>query len=340
MTHKSYKSIALAGLISLLGLLATEPARADNAPRQLADGAYAPNITDPRYAPETGPRVCSDEGHHEFHKIGARFAAFAATLRADGYRVMAITDPLSAAALRKCDLLVVANAQPSEAPWETYPHPTPSAFSPQEVAAARAWVKRGGAIMLVADHMPLAGAAASLAEAMGFHFQDGFALPRPASADALIVPHMPDLFRAGDGTLRRHPITDGSLGGAPVTQVATFIGQAFRAEPDAEPLLVLPDNFIFLTPDKPWEFKPDTPRVDAGGWLQGAVRRVGRGRVAAFGEAAMFTSQIASNGQPMGLAAPGAEQNARFLRNVIAWLTTGPSPAPKAPEPKPRTPGA
>lgn len=48
----------------------------------------------------------------------------------------------------------------------------------------------------------------------------------------------------------------------------------------------------------------------------------GRGRVAVFGEAAMFTAQVTGpERQPMGMNAPGAEQNAQLLLNVLHWLS-------------------
>ena len=61
-----------------------------------------------------------------------------------------------------------------------------------------------------------------------------------------------------------------------------------------------------------------------GGWAQGAVREVGQGRVAVFGEAAMLSAQVAGpNRVPAGMNAPGAEQNATLLRNLVRWLTDG-----------------
>ena len=86
--------------------------------------------------------------------------------------------------------------------------------------------------------------------------------------------------------------------------------------------MVLPDNFVSLHPATAWAFTPDTPQVDVGGWLQGAVKSVGNGHAAFFGEAAMFTAQRAGENQrPVGLNAPGAEQNAQFVLNVMHWLT-------------------
>ena len=63
-------------------------------------------------------------------------------------------------------------------------------------------------------------------------------------------------------------------------------------------------------------------KVPIEGWCQGAVMKVGDGRVAVFGEAAMFSAQVAGpKQQPMGMNAPGAEQNHQLLLNVMHWLT-------------------
>lgn len=42
--------------------------------------------------------------------------------------------------------------------------------------------------------------------------------------------------------------------------------------------------------------------------------------VAVFGVAAMFTEQICGTGLPMGMNAPAAAQNGRFLINLVRWL--------------------
>ena len=67
-----------------------------------------------------------------------------------------------------------------------------------------------------------------------------------------------------------------------------------------------------------------TPSVPASGMLQGAVFRFGSGRVAVFGEAAMFSAQEQVRDDEtvkMGMNAPEADQNARFLLNVVHWLS-------------------
>ncbi|HSK41151.1 MAG TPA: hypothetical protein VK943_15400, partial [Arenibaculum sp.] len=193
--------------------------------------------------------------------------------------------------------------------------PTPSAFTDEEIAAVKEWVEGGGSLLLIADHMPFPGAAEKLAAAFDVTLNNGFAVtPDPAGmAD-------PFVFRRADGSLADDPIAQGRAG-ASVDSVATFTGSAFRAGPNAKPLLVLGPDTISLMPDTAWQFQAATPRLPVGGWYQGAAIPVGQGRVAVFGEAAMFTAQVAPNGERFGMNAPAASGNAPFLLNVVHWLT-------------------
>jgi len=293
-----------------LALLAAAPSAA----QQVPDRDYRPAITRAEYAQGSGPVVCVDEAHHNFHTLAERFWAFGDLLRQDGFQVAPNKSTFTAASLKRCAVLVISNAQPSDAEWDQYPYPTPSAFTDAEIAAVHRWVDRGGALLLIADHMPLAGAAAGLASAFHVEFMDGFAMRDPETRD-------PDIFRTDDRTLRDHVIVRGHNAGESVASIRTFTGQAFRA-PHAEPLIVIPAGYVGLMPRKAWQFGPDTPRVPIEGWLQGAVQASGKGRAAFFGEAAMFSAQLAGpDKKPMGMNAPGAEANFRFTLNLLHWLT-------------------
>lgn len=309
--------------LALAVLGATLPASA----QQVADTAFTPLIRRPAYAAGAGPALCLDEAHHNFHTLDQRFLAFGRLAVRDGYRVAPLRETFTRAALRGCSILVISNAQPSDASWNDYPFPTPSAFTPEEISAVHAWVMDGGSLLLIADHMPLAGAAAALAAAFDVSFTDGFAVPAfttAAGRDSALT--IPTLFRSVDGTLAPHPIVRGRDASEVVTQVRSFTGQAFRGRDGTpqglDPVLVLPADYVSLEPRIAWRFDASTPVRRVGGWLQGATLRPGRGRVALFGEAAMFSAQV--NGptrRPMGMNAPLAEQNAQFVLNVLHWLT-------------------
>ena len=91
------------------------------------------------------------------------------------------------------------------------------------------------------------------------------------------------------------------------------------------PLLVIPEQHNLFMPSVAWEFSESTPRIPAAYLLQGALVRHGHGRVAVFGEAAMFSAQLSGpEERPMGMNHPAAAQNSRFALNVLRWLSGAP----------------
>jgi hypothetical protein len=261
-----------------------------------------------------GRRVVIDEAHHNFHTADGRYRPFAELLRRDGYRVDRFGKPLSADALKAVDVLVIANPL-HERNVEDWSLPTPSAFTRDEIAAVRTWVEQGGSLFLIADHMPFPGAAGELAKAFGVEFSNGYA--RPGHRE----PGRTDTFEHGTG-LKESAVTRGRADDERVTKVATFGGSAFKLPKDAIPILVFGANSMSLETKKAPGITPDASKVPIEGWCQGAVLKVGNGRVAVFGEAAMFSAQLAGpRQQPMGMNAPEAKQNHQLLLNVMHWLT-------------------
>jgi hypothetical protein len=287
------------------------------AAQQVADTTFRPEVGPPRWAHGEGPHVVLDEAHHNYHTLEGRYVTFGRLLRDDGFVVTAGREPFGPEGLDGTDVLVVANALAAENEAEDdWRLPSPSAFTTEEIAAVRSWVERGGALLLIADHMPFPGAAHELAAAFGFELLNSFALSGEVG-----YPGPPIVFRSSDGSLPGSPPTRGQGPEDVVDSVASFTGEAFRAPAGAVRVLVLPPGTRALLPDTSWAFHDDTPQVDVSGWSQGAVLQVGRGRVAVFGEAAMFSAQLAGpDRKPMGMNAPVASQNARLLLNLMRWL--------------------
>ncbi len=286
---------------------------------QRPDKSFNPTVADPAYETGTGPLVCLDEAHNNFHTLENRFWVFGELLRRDGYTVAASKEKFTADVLQRCRVMVISNAQLDLDGWGEYPYPTPSGFTEAEIDAVQTWVNDGGSLLLIADHMPLAGVASKLAAKFGVEFHDGFAVAGfvdTASRDAAFG--IPTIFSTETQTLLPHPITQGRTEQEAVTSIRSFTGQAFQVPESAQPLMVLPEEFVLLMPENAWEFRPDTKTIPVGGWSQGAVMPFGSGRAAFFGEAAMFSAQI-SDGDPSGMNAPLAEQNFQFVLNVMHW---------------------
>jgi len=284
--------------------------------QQVPDPGFAPAIEQPEYAAGAGPRVAIDAAHRNFHTADGGYGPFAKLLRLDGYQVVSNDEPFTVDVLAGIDILVIANAMHEQSEAAYAPLPTYSAFSDAEIAAVERWVRDDGALLLIADHMPLAGHAEALAAAFGIRFQNGFAVD--SSRNGQIT------FRRSGGSLGSNVITDGRNSAERVDSVMTFTGQAFRLDPavEAQALLIFPEGYELLLPEVAWQFSEQTPRISAVHLLQGAAVRHGRGRIVVFGEAAMFSAQLAGPQRiPVGMNLPEARENYRLALNVMHWLS-------------------
>jgi hypothetical protein len=277
--------------------------------QQVADTLFKPIVPNPVYLNGRGPTVFIDEAHHNFHALSGRFKPFANLLQKDGYIVKSLAQTFGKEVLSKGKIVVISNALNADnlGNWRL---PTPSAFKDQEIAALNEWVKQGGSLFLIADHMPFPGAAEKLAASFGIKFYNGFAISKRH--------HDKDIFTLSNG-LQECSLTNGRNESEKVTSIQSFTGQAFQIPEIAHPIVVLDSSYEILMPETAWEFTKATPTISAASFVQGAYLKYGQGRVVVFGEAAMFTAQQQGD-RKVGMNAPGAEQNVQFLLNVIHWL--------------------
>lgn len=311
------------GWIAVAVLLLAGPALAQE---QVGDLDWRPKVVSPAYAMD-GPVVLVDQGHGSEQTIEGRYAAFAALLLADGYRIEASRGRLDApGALDGVGVLVIANpARPADGSRA-------SAFDDDEIEAIRRWVEQGGALLLAADHAPHGFAAEALAARFGVAMGTGYAFqtagddvtanlvfPRPALAD--------------------HPIIEGRDQSERLTVVKSFTGQSLSGPADATVLLAMSadarealdlealqtirtrlragqDPAVVLA-------ELSRPALPA----QGLALRFGAGRVVVLGEAGMLTAQVVRfTEQPdrepvrMGLNTAGHDDQ-QFVLNLMHWLS-------------------
>lgn len=301
--------------------------------QQAPDPTYKPHIPRPAYESGKGPHVAIDEAHHNFHTAEGRYKPFADLLRRDGYRVDGLRQPLSAKSLKGVDVLVISNAL-HESNAERWAPPNPPAFTKDEIAAVHSWVEKGGSLFLTADHMPFPAAARELAKAFGVEFRDGYARAGHWKRGA-------DTFERGTG-LKDCIITRGRSDEEKVTKVATFAGSAFKPPKGAIPIMVFGPQSVAHERKVGQKGEIKIREVPIEGWCQGAVMKVDKGRLAVFGEAAMFSAQrvrgtiwrldlplgeermfrmVLFGPQRFGMNAPEGKQNHQLLLNVMHWLS-------------------
>lgn len=281
--------------------------------QQQTDTVGIAEFSNPLFGYGEGPLVWVDSGHNNFHTLTGRFRPFAALLAQDGFRV---ENARAFADLRKTDILVISNPihKNNIGNWK---RPIGSAFSNSEIDMVKNWVSQGGRLLLIADHMPFSGATNSLAEAFGFSFCDGFAF-----LDGKQSGH--DVFSFKNNRLLNTEITNGTLG-EKVDSITSFTGSAFAIPNGATGVMKFTDKDICLLPDVAWQFDPETENRLLENYFQGAVMAFGKGKIAVFGEAAMFTAQTVTNENgtfKVGFHSENAPNNVQFIRNLMEWLST------------------
>jgi hypothetical protein len=299
-------------IVLLLALLVS---RAAPAQQQMADPAFDSKVERPAYT-RTHPVVVIDEAHANFHTADGRYKPLADLLSSDGYKVQRGTAKLTRASLAPIQVLVIANAG---APPD-----------PAECDAVRDWVKAGGSLLLIADHAPHGERAQPLADRFGITMGKGYVFD-PAHADrgATIL-----VYSSENGLLGAHPIVKGHGPGTEVKRVVAFTGQSLSVPAGAVALMKLgatareaptPDDARAALQAK--DAGPSAPVRSVAGGAQGVVMAFGKGKVAVFGEAAMFSAQVVRltrDGKEVeikaGMNVPGND-NRQLALNLFHWLS-------------------
>ncbi|MEL6256640.1 MAG: hypothetical protein AAFR87_31865 [Bacteroidota bacterium] len=280
--------------------------------QQNGDPDFSPLIAHPSYPKNKGSQVLIDEGHNNFHTLEGRYQSFAKVVAADGYKMGALKGNISKEKLSDCHILVISNAL-HQSDLEDWILPNPSAFTKGEIEILNGWVKDGGSLFLIADHMPFPGASAELAASFGFTFRNGFALETERRGGSL--------FDRNSNNLSSNLLSNGRNETEQIDSIFSFTGQGFKIPDEAHPILSLGADFQSLEPDTAWKFNPGTPRVSLEGHHQLAYMEYGKGRLVVSGEAAMFSAQVTGpQKRKVGMNAPYAKDNYKLLLNIIRWL--------------------
>jgi hypothetical protein len=324
--RKSRTAFAIPMLVALacFGLLA----RSGNA-QQMADPDFDARVSHPAYTAEH-PKIIIDEAHRNFHTASGRYKPFADLLRNDGYDVKPGTVPFSANSLAGATVLVVANALGSDSNNDT----SSPAFTEAESDAIQDWVRGGGSLLLIADHTPFGAAAQSLARRFGVELGLGFVFDTPR----FTLPGGPAtlVFSRENGLLGDDSILKGRTPAEEVDKVVSFAGESLSIPPQAIVLMRLgptarevPNRAALVSSVDPNAAQVAAAQrsTSAAGLAQGLALKFGQGRVAVFGEAAMFSAQVLRFEQggrqreiKAGMNAPGNDDR-QLLLNVMHWLS-------------------
>jgi len=274
---------------------------------QRADPNFSTKVDKPAYARSSPhPRVLFDEAHHNFHTSGGRYKPFANLITSDGYNVIPNREKFSPEALKKGDILVIANALGAEGMGE--PGAEKPAFTDAECEAVRDWIKSGGSLLLISDHAPMGSAAECLARSLGVSMNKGAtADPSHSEGGATSL-----VFSRQNQLLGDHPITRGRNESERVNRVQTFTGTSVKGPEGSVAILKLADTAVDSGVD-------DANSTSAAGRAQGVAFSLAHGRVVVMGEAAELSAQLVGD-EKFGMNVPGID-NRQLALNIMHWLS-------------------
>lgn len=332
---KIIRTVLLAGMAWSAITLAVAQTFAPNpvpVPPITGTGDYIVTVDKPLYRPGKGPRVVVDEAHNNYQTMEDRFKGFADLLTADGARVTANREPYSAETLAQTDIVVMTNAlnaknAKEKATINKWELPAPEALTDDEIEALDTWIRSGGSMLLVADHMPFPNAVDKLAARLGIAMGDNFAFDAAFTykpGDMNLIKFYEKQPASNTGKLHPSSITRGRNASERIPYVVTFTGSAFRVKPGVRftPVLEMGEGSNVAWPFDHSDISMKTPFTRGAGLYQGVVLRHGKGRVAVFGEASMFSVNYAEwvGNYPTGFQNPDAPYNKQFILNLVHWL--------------------
>jgi hypothetical protein len=147
----------------------------------------------------------------------------------DGYRPVVNRQPFTKKSLDSFKLLVIANPLGGDDIDEA--DAEKPAFSEDELAAVREWVKGGGALLLVADPGPFAKSASGLAKQFAVEMQASVTEDPANSAEEFRASMI--VYSRENHQLVEHPITAGRDGAEKLNRVIVFAGQSLKGPADS-----------------------------------------------------------------------------------------------------------
>lgn len=278
---------------------------------QMADPNFNAKVDKPAYE-RSGPKVLFDEAHNNFHTASGRYKPFADLVTNDGYQIIPNKQKFSSEVLQGYPILVISNALGAARMNDG--NATNPAFTDAESDAVRDWVRRGGSLLLIADHAPMGSANQILGQRFGVDMSKMYTVDQENSDKESGNPGL-IVYTRESGRLADHSITRGRNASERVNKIIAFTGQSLKGPPDSFAFMKLADTALDVMPGQ------NTNPASAAGRSQGIAMKFGKGRVIVLGEAGMLSAQVAGAQQlKFGMNRPGID-NRQLALNIMHWLS-------------------
>ena len=284
--------------------------------QMLNDSPFNASISNPKYKKQKGPKILIDAGHHNFIVEMGLIKPFVDLSTNDGYQPKIDSGVFTSAYLANYEIVFIPPAMPFRFASKREVT-TEITFTPDELAALKDWVNKGGSLMMLSEHAPIDKSMTPLFNTFGIQLSIGAVVDSVNYDKSIKFPNAETLllFNSSNGLLNRtHPIIKGNNPNELVQNIVTYTGSALSGEGYTTIVKLSPSAKI-----RKW----NASQPSGGGDSQCLAGNFGKGKVFALGDCNGFTAMYVNTGGTKFSA--GMQVDAydwrQFVLNTLHWMS-------------------
>ena len=282
----------------------------------LNDSPFNASILNPKYKKQKGPNILIDAGHHNFIVEMELIKPFMELSTNDGYRPKIDSGVFTPAYLANYQMLLITPALPFKF-GSKREVTTEITFTPDELAALKDWVTKGGSLIMLSEHAPIDKSMTPLFNTFGIQSSIGAVVDSINYDTSIKLPNAETmlLFNNSNGLLNNnHPIITGNNSNELVKNIETYTGCALMGNNYT--------NIFKLSPSAKIR-KWSGSQPSGGGDSQCLAGKFGKGKVVALGDCNGFTAMYVTSGGKKFSAGMQVEMYdwRQFVLNTLHWMS-------------------
>lgn len=284
--------------------------------QMLNDSPFNASISNPKYKKQKGLKILIDAGHHNFIVEMGLIKPFVDLSTNDGYQPKIDSGVFTSAYLTNYEIVFIPPAMPFKF-GSKKEVTTEITFTPDELAALKDWVNKGGSLMMLSEHAPIDKSMTPLFNTFGIQLSIGAVVDSVNYDKSIKFPNAETLllFNSSNGLLNStHPIIKGNNPNELVQNIVTYTGSALTGEGYT--------NIFKLSPSAKIR-KWSASQPSGGGDSQCLAGNFGKGKVFALGDCNGFTAMYVNTGGAKFSA--GMQVDAydwrQFVLNTLHWMS-------------------
>ena len=250
------------------------------------DLTFISEVEEPTYKKGKGPKILLDGAHHNFFIQINLIKPFSDLAKADGYVPVVDSLKFTPEYLDRFDIVMIITALPFD--FNTKNEVTnETTFSRDEIDYLYDWVNKGGSLLVFSEHAPFDQAINPLLNKFGITSSIGYTIDTLNYNKNIGKTGWIEYSTKNGSLMKEHPIIQGRRPSERINRLLSFGGSALSGEGYSN-VMQLSESSQNV------EHATGVGPIGKGN-SQGLVKKIGSGKVAAFGDSNGFVAMVFNN---------------------------------------------